>query len=95
MTDFIRKNFFASFSVFPSVGRFTAKTQTYSLVNVSAKDSKLDALLCKFPAMPTKSYCFFQKTIILFLKSLALMGGKILLWWGSPQKIGRTAGSAP
>jgi len=31
---------------------------------------------------------------ILKTTALAPMGGKILLWWGSPQKIGRTAGIA-
>jgi len=25
------------------------------------------------------------------MSALALMGGEILLWWGSPQKIGRNS----
>ncbi|MFB3388041.1 hypothetical protein [Flavobacterium sp. LAR06] len=32
---------------------------------------------------------------LLKMSALALVGGKIFLWWGSPQKIGRTAVPAP
>jgi len=36
----------------------------------------------------------FLLSLNLLLKTTALasMGGKILLWWGSPQKIGRDSG---
>jgi hypothetical protein len=47
-------------------------------------------------------FCFQRCTADKFLLSLNLllkttaiaqMGGKILLWWGSPQKIGRNSGN--
>ena len=104
MTVFIQRSFFVCFWVlagFACYGRFChkgARAQSffYCLYLIVKKSQRLVFSVClgfsqsrqdaKSSILPEND-CLLLKTA-----PLAPMGGKILLWWGSPQKIGRNSG---